>query len=120
MELVKRDQGNVRSKSWYEFTEKFCKDNGEDIEDLLSFNLRRVMLQRGKKAKADTLEKLLTDKQTSLDPLSPGRLGPGKFAPKEVSTSTKMIGNLENRRKDKFLPHQTKLRLKSLESPRRM
>lgn len=76
MELVKRDQGNVRSKSWYEFTEKFCKDNGEDIEDLLSFNLRRVMLQRGKKAKADTLEKLLTDKlltdkQTSLDPLSP-------------------------------------------------
>ena len=48
-----------------------CVDNNEEIVDLLSFILRRVLLQRGEKSKAADFEKLMKDSKTHLDPLSP-------------------------------------------------
>ena len=71
MELSKRENGNVRCKEWFEYTEKFCEDKHEDLQDLLAFNLRRVLIVGGDRLKADLFDRLMKNEKTSLDPFSP-------------------------------------------------
>ena len=71
LDLKNRDQGNTRCKEWYEMTQKFCQENGEELEDLLGFNLRRVLLNNGDKRKADILEKALRGATTGFEAFSP-------------------------------------------------
>ena len=71
MDLKDRDQGNSRSKEWLDFTKDFCERKGEDIVDLLAFNLRRTLLEQGEKNKAESLEKVLRGERTLCDPFSP-------------------------------------------------
>jgi hypothetical protein len=70
MDLANRDQGNARSKDWLAYTEKFCKDNGEDLKDLLAFNLRRCLYREGLVTKAENLDKIMRGQTTNFDPLS--------------------------------------------------
>ena len=90
MELTKRENGNTRCKEWFEYTKKFCEDNQEDVQDLLAFNLRRVLLGGGDRSKAGLLDRIMKNEKTSLDPFSLKT----PFARQDVSrrsTSLKMI-----------------------------
>ena len=71
MELTKRENGNVRVKEWFDYTEKLCEDNHEDLTDLLAFTLRRVLFRCGDRVKADNFDRLMKDEKTYLDPYSP-------------------------------------------------
>ena len=71
MELKNRDQGNKRCQQWFEMTKSFCEKNGEEMEDLLGFNLRRILLGKGEKKKAEILENAMKGATTGFEAFSP-------------------------------------------------
>ena len=86
LDLKNRDQGNKRSQEWYEYTQTFCKVNGEDLQDLLGFTLRRVLLEHRDKKKADILEKTLKGSKTGFEAFSP-RSTLGRIIVSDTSTN---------------------------------
>ena len=71
MYLKKQYQGNAKSKDWFDYTTKFCEKSGEDMLDLLGFNLRRLLIDQGEREKAELLKKVLAGENIGLEPFHP-------------------------------------------------
>ena len=71
MEMINRVKASGRCKEWLEYTEESCKDNNEDLVDVLAFHLRRELNKRGERVKATNFERIMKNEKTYLDPYSP-------------------------------------------------